>query len=432
MLESLILTLREGIEAALVVGIIVAVLRKEGREGLLGVVWAGLATAVAASVAGAWLLYRIAVNQEAFEGVLYLTSAVVVATFVVWMWRHSRAIAGEVRGSLGRILAREGSVAVGGGLFLFTFLMVFREGVETALFLSAVSLTTSGLATFFGAALGLGAAVVFGVLFVRGSLRIDLGRFFRITGIALLIFVVQLLLNGYHELAEAGWLPANETSMAVVGPLVRNDFFFLAAVLLLPVLLLWMPGSSVAGAAAAPGDAPGAGAGNQAAARLERAAQRRQRRSRLAAAVLGVLILVVLGVGFVHSQPAATRPPATPVEIVDGQVRLPLADLAAGRLQHYVADVGGSPVRFFVFRRGDDDVVAAFDACLICGDKGYSQQGSEITCLHCHAAIYPPSIGQEGGCNPIPLAASTDGSELVIAAADLGVGTAAAGHGMHH
>ncbi len=246
MLEALVLTLREGIEAALVVGIIVAFLRKQGRTELLGSVWAGLVAAVAASAAGAWVLYRVAVNEEVFEGLLYLASAVVVASFLLWMWRHARGLAGEMRGRLGRIVSREGRWAALGGLFVFTFLMIFREGVETALFLSALSLNTSGVMALFGALAGTAAAAVFGVAFVRGSVRVDLSRFFRITGIALAIFVVQLLFNGYHELSEAQWVPANQTSMAVIGPLVRYELFFVAAVLLLPLLMLWIPGRAAA------------------------------------------------------------------------------------------------------------------------------------------------------------------------------------------
>src|SRR4029079_3280434 len=95
---------------------------------------------------------------------------------------------------------------------------------------------------FLCAFLGLAAAVVFGVLFVRGSVRIDLARFFKITGIALLIFLAQLLRNGYHELSEAGWLPANETTMATIGPLVKNEIFFVLAVLAPPLLMLLIPG----------------------------------------------------------------------------------------------------------------------------------------------------------------------------------------------
>ena len=86
------------------------------------------------------MLYRWAVNEEVFEGFLYLGSALIVGSMMVWMWRHSHSLSGEMKGSLARILARERTGSVAAGLFLFTFLMVFREGIETVLFLSALSL----------------------------------------------------------------------------------------------------------------------------------------------------------------------------------------------------------------------------------------------------------------------------------------------------
>ncbi|HEY4594385.1 MAG TPA: FTR1 family protein, partial [Thermoanaerobaculia bacterium] len=115
MFEALIVTLREGVEAVLVVGIIVAFLRREGYERYLGAVWSGIAAATAASLAGAFVLYRWAVNEEVFEGILYLGSAVIVGSMMVWMWRHAHSLSGEMKGSLARILSREraGSVAAG-------------------------------------------------------------------------------------------------------------------------------------------------------------------------------------------------------------------------------------------------------------------------------------------------------------------------------
>ncbi|MFP5287932.1 MAG: Fe-S-containing protein [Thermoanaerobaculia bacterium] len=412
MFEALVVTLREGVEAALVVGIIVAFLRKEGYDRHLGAVWAGIGTAAAASLIGAWLLYRWAVNEEAFEGVLYMGSAIIVGSMMVWMWRHPHSLSGEMKGSLSRILTGK---SVGLGLFLFTFLMVFREGVETVLFLSALSLTTSGLMAILGVLIGLSAAIVFGVLFVRGSLRIDLGRFFKITGIALGIFVIQLLINGYHELSEAGWLPATPETMAAIGPLVQNEFFFIAAVVALPLLMLLIPGRASEARPAEEG----------AAARLERAQARRQARARAVGAVLGLLILTVVGLGFVYAQPPATLSPATPVEVgADGQVRIPLSAFQGLAMQRFQAEIEGRPVRFIAIPIEEKGPIAtAFDSCLICGPKGYYQEGPAVTCLHCGSAIYTPSIGQAGGCNPVPLKSRVVGSDLVLAASDLAVGS---------
>jgi high-affinity iron transporter len=424
MFEALVVTLREGVEAALVVGIIIAFLKKEGYERYLGAVWAGIGVATAASLAGAWALYNWAVNEEAFEGILYLGSAVIVGSMMVWMWRHSHSISGEMKGSLSRILTRENTRSVAAGLFLFTFLMVFREGVETVLFLSALSLTTSGLWASTGVLIGLATAVAFGVFFVRGSLKIDLGRFFKITGIALGIFVVQLLINGYHELSEAGWLPANETTMATVGPLVRNEFFFIAAVLLLPLLMLLIPGRQK--------EEPVA---EGAAGRLERARGQRQARSRMLGATLGIVILAALGFGFVYARPPAALSPATPVGLgADGAVRIPLDSFQGTALRRFSLTIEGQPVRFIAVPIEEGgEIATAFDACEICGDRGYYQDGPNVTCLHCGSAIYAPSIGQAGGCNPIPLPSKVEGDQLVLRAADLaaGAGVFSGDHSAH-
>ncbi len=437
MFEALIVTLREGVEAALVVGIIAAFLRREAAGRYMGALWAGIGVALAASVAGGIALRRLAIDEDVLEGLLYLCAALVVGSVIVWMWRHSRELSGEMRGSLARILTRRRASSIAAGIFLFTFLMVFREGMETVLFLSALSLSSGGLQTLLGVFVGLAAAFVFGVLFVRGTLRIDLGRFFKITGIALLVFVAQLLVDGYHELAEAGWLPANETSMATIGPLAKNEIFFIMAVLALPILMLLVPGRA---AAAVPERGAGAVAESGAAARLARAGARRNTRARVLAGALGLAILAALGLGFVYSRPPAALSPATPLAAAaDGAVRIPLGSFHGTSLRRFVVTVDGVQVRFIAVPLADPRspgaiVAVAFDACAICGSRGYYQEGGNIACLHCGSTIYPPSIGQRGGCNPIPLASRREGDDLVVRLADLraGAGQFGAGAAAHH
>jgi high-affinity iron transporter len=454
MLEALIVTLREGVEAALVVGIIAAFLRREADGRHLGAVWAGIVAALAASFAGGLALRHVAVDEDVLEGFLYLIAAAVVGSMLVWMVRHSRGLAGEMKGRLATILRRERASSVTAGIFLFTFLMVFREGMETVLFLSALSLTSGGLQTLLGVIVGLGAATVFGVLFVRGSLRVDLGRFFKITGIALGIFIVQLVVDGYHELAEAGWLPANQTTMATIGPLAKNEFFFIAAVLALPLLMLLVPGRPPAASAAAATAAGAAG-------RLERAAAERQGRARVLAGGLGVVILAALGLGFVYSRPPAALSASEALAPgADGTVRIPVAGFHGTALRRFTVTLPAAPaagpgaaaaagasagaaagagagttagagaggtVRFIAVPLADPGqpgtvIATAFDACEICGAKGYYQEGGNIACLHCGSTIYPPSIGQHGGCNPIPLASRREGGDLVLTVADLAAG----------
>src|SRR5579862_7275604 len=191
MLQSLIITLREGVEAALVIGIATAYLKKSGRESLVRMVYLGLAAAVAASVAGGVVLSRIHWNEDAFEGAMLLVAAIFVATLVLWMRRAARGLKQHIEQRLESMTSQSDASAA--GVFFFVFLMVFREGVETVLLLAAVSMKTSDLLNFFGVLTGLALAVVFGIIFVRGTVRLDLRRFFHITTVILLCVAAQLV-----------------------------------------------------------------------------------------------------------------------------------------------------------------------------------------------------------------------------------------------
>src|SRR5215472_15077051 len=161
MLESLVITLREGVEAALIVGIVLSWLRKTGRLGWVRAVYFGLASAVLASLALGVLLRRLNVSEmgDAYEGCLMLVGAVFVATMAWWMRRTGKRMRGEIEERLS-ILSDSPSRGASVGLFSFVFLMVFREGVETVLFLAAVSIrTTSAVLNFTGAIVGLMLAV---------------------------------------------------------------------------------------------------------------------------------------------------------------------------------------------------------------------------------------------------------------------------------
>jgi high-affinity Fe2+/Pb2+ permease len=118
--------------------------------------------------------------------------------------------------------------------------MVFREGVETVLMLTAVKFDTSGVLDIAGVVLGLGLAVLFGVSFVRGTIRIDLRSFFRMTTVILMVIVVQLAITGLHELSESQILPSSRQEMALIGPIVSNEVFFFVAILALAGAMLLM------------------------------------------------------------------------------------------------------------------------------------------------------------------------------------------------
>ncbi len=415
--QGLVVALREGVEAALLVALMLAALNRTGRESLRGAIYAGVATAALSSLAGAALLQRLAVNEEAFEGFLYLAAAAMVATMLVWMHRHARGLRGEIDARVEQLRSK-GSAGAWAGLFLFCFLSVFREGVETVLFLGALGFSTEGVSTAAGALLGFAVAVAFAVFFIRGSLKVDLPRFFRVTTILLAVLVAQLLLNGVHELSEAGLFPSGPRLMALVGPVVRHNTLFLAAMLLAPVLLLLTAGD---GSARKGPPLPQTPADR----RREVAAAGRARRGRILGAGAGMAIVLLLGLDtLVLSRPKPVAAPQ-PVTLADGKVSLALAGLPEGELRRFAVPVAGRRVRFLLLRRSDGRVVSAFDACLLCGDRGYTQEGAGVVCINCSAEINVATIGEPGGCNPIPLPTRVEGPDVVVAEADLAAG---AGH----
>src|SRR5438046_2333935 len=234
MLQAFIITLREGVEAALIVGITFAYLAKIGRNDLRKSVYAALAAAFVGSIAVAVIISRLNWNQEIFEGWVMLVAAVFVVTMIVFMMKTGRKLKGEIESKIG--LFARGDAWI--GLFLFVFLMVLREGVETVLILSAVTLTTSELLSFMGTLAGVLLSILFGVMFVRGSVRINLGKFFKITTVILIFVALQLLISGLHELSETGVIPSSKRQMAIIGPIVRNDIFFFVTMLALTAMMV--------------------------------------------------------------------------------------------------------------------------------------------------------------------------------------------------
>jgi uncharacterized membrane protein len=299
------------------------------------------------------------------------------------------------------------------GLFAFAVIMVLREGVETVLFLSAISLTTTALWSFIGGILGLVIATVFAVFFIKGSVRVDLPRFFRVTNIVLFIFIIQLLINAYHEFSEAGVLPTSPQAMAAVGPFVRNNVLFVIALLGLPLIIFLMPASKSPALA---------GADNPAERRKLMARAQRQQRWQQVAGIFGIAIISFLCLDFVYARGPAALSPAEPVTAKNDAVVIPISRFADGRLQRFSFSEDGKTLRFFVVRLTPDKLGVAFDACENCGDQGYYQEGVAIFCMNCVAEINPATLGLGGGCNPIPLSHHAQSDTLYIATADLRAG----------
>jgi high-affinity iron transporter len=208
---SYLIGLREGLEAALVVSILVAYLVKLDRRDLLRYVWLGVGLAVAlALLVAAGLTFGTREFDdraaEAFTGVMSLVAVGLVTWMVFWMAARARTLRTELHAHLDRAVGAGGTA-----LATVAFVAVAREGFETALFLwSTVESTGAGLGSLLGADLGLGTSVVIGWLIYRGALRINLGTFFTWTGAALVVVAAGVLAYGVHELQEAGWLPGED------------------------------------------------------------------------------------------------------------------------------------------------------------------------------------------------------------------------------
>jgi high-affinity iron transporter len=244
MLQAFVITLREGLEAFLIVAISLAYLRKTGRGHLLPAVHWGIVTAILASI-GLGLLLQRARNQALWEGILALTAAVLVASLIVHMWRAARHIRRQIEAKLQESAVRRGAAAFL-GVFLFTVLMISREGMETALLMNALLFQVQSTQIIAGAVAGTLCAAFVAWLWSRYGHRVNLGRFFQVTAVFLMVFVVQLVIYGFHELTEANILPYSETlhwKTEAFGPDGRYGQYF--SYLLVAVPMGWLAVSSI-------------------------------------------------------------------------------------------------------------------------------------------------------------------------------------------
>jgi len=406
LLSAFLIALREGVEAALVVGIVLVYLARTGRSHLSRYVWGGVAAAVALSLAVAVALDRFNISEDGFEGVMYLIAAFFVVTMVFWMNHIAKHLRKEIEEKVEKYAAREGTSA-GWGIGLFVFLMVLREGAELALILRAVEISTEGLQTWIGTLAGIIAAVAVGLFFFKGTLKVPLHRFFAVTSTILILVAIQLTVTGLHELSEARWIPSSKSEMAVLGPIVRNDLFFFIFIFGAVVLMIFREWQSLAHK-----KSTGA-ATNDAERRLLESQNRRQRCWMIATASISLAVILALTADFIYAKVSAAPPQARSVEAVNNLVRIPVAEVQDGNLHLFTLNAAGQSIRFMVIKK-PNGYGTALDACLICGAEGYRQEGQNVICRHCASAIYIPSIGQKGGCNPIGFPSQVQGDDVVI------------------
>jgi len=225
LLPTFVIGLREGLEAALIVGIIAAFLRQQGRRDLLRSVFIGVGIAVAICLSIGIVLKLVSEDlpqrqQEGMETVIGVIAVGMVTYMVVWMKRHSRDLKGQLEGMTADAIG--GSSGSGRAMILMAFLAVLREGIETVVFLLATfNEKHSGPAAPLGAVLGLAVAVVLGYGIYRGGVRLNLSKFFRATGLVLVLVAAGLVVNALHTAHEANWLNAGQSTTVDLTWLVR-------------------------------------------------------------------------------------------------------------------------------------------------------------------------------------------------------------------
>jgi high-affinity iron transporter len=409
MLQAFVITLREGVEAALIVGITLAYLSKIGRNDLRKTVYAALAAAFVGSIGVAVILARTHWNEDVFEGWVMLVAAFFVITMVIFMMRTGRKLKGDIEGKVGLLAGNDAWF----GLFAFIFLMVLREGAETVLMLAAVSLNSTELLSFLGTLLGVGAAIAFGVMFVKGSVRINLQKFFRVTTAILFLVAAQLIVSGLHELSETGFIASSKREMAIIGPIVSNDWFFFVTILALAALMVLFDAKR---------REPVPATASAAARRKATWSARRERLWMGSVYTFSFLFIAMVTAEFVYAKSQSALSPSTEVAFVNGRVSIPLAQVSGGDLHRFQAKENGTEIRFWLYQKPDGKIATVFDACQICGAAGFYKGAHGVVCKNCSAPINPQSVGAEGGCNPVPLKAVETADAVVIEEADVATG----------
>jgi high-affinity iron transporter len=244
MIQSFVITLREGLEAFLIVAISLAYLRKAGRHELIPAVRWGIVLSILISIGAAFVFQRAA-NQALWEGLLAIAAAISVASLTVHMWRTARHVKQDIEGHL-----KSSALKTGTGAFLgvlaFTMLMITREGMETAMLMGTLMFQVKSASIITGAVVGTLSAAFVAWLWTRYGYRVNLALFFQVTAIFLLVFVVQLLIYGFHELTEANIFPYSEPlhwATEPYGPDGRYGQYLSYLLVMLP--MAWLAFSSL-------------------------------------------------------------------------------------------------------------------------------------------------------------------------------------------
>jgi uncharacterized membrane protein len=328
---------------------------------------------------------------------------------VIFMMKTGRKLKGEIEGKVGLLAGNDAWF----GLFVFIFLMVLREGAETVLMLAGVSLNSTALMSFLGTLLGVLAAIAFGVMFVKGTVRVHLQKFFKVTTAIMFLVAAQLVVSGLHELSESGVLPSSKREMAIIGPIVSNDWFFFVTIVALAALMILFEAKR---------REPAVAAASPAERRKLAWSARRERLWMASVYSFSFVFIAMVTAEFIYTQGVSALSPATEVTFVNGRVSIPLAQVSDGDLHRFQAQENGTAIRFWLYQKPDGKIATVFDACEICGSIGFYKTANGVACKNCGAPINPQSVGTTGGCNPVPLKATQTADAVILQETDIAAG----------
>ncbi len=398
MIEAAGITLRESIEALLVIFIMAAYLDRTGESMKKRFVYTGALIAVGLSVLLAILLSSMGINpeNELVEGILFFAAGILVASLTIWMMRHARHFKGEIEQKLSRSSS---------GLALATvaFVMVFREGAETVIFLQSLLLSGSTpVENFTGGLLGITLALLFGFVFLRGTARINLKRFFNVTAVILGVLVLHLIANGFHEFFETEILPSTEGLLVVVGFLSKAS----TSASIIALMLLALVATVLYDLITSP--APDYEALNPAERRKAQYDFLKEKYTKIGLASVVTLAMVILLTPTIIASNVVVPPPVD-VEAHQGTISIPTPQTKGLHRYQYQE----KRIMVAVSETGEPHV--ALDYCYICPPTGYGYDGQTLICLNCDAPIQIETVGNPGGCNPRVIAYTETADSIQVA-----------------
>src|SRR5436853_454564 len=233
--------------------------------------------------------------------------------------------------------------------------------------------------SFLGTLLGVLCAIAFGVMFVKGSARINLQKFFKVTTAIMFLVAAQLLISGLHELSESGVIASSKREMAIIGPIVSNDWFFFVTIFAMAALMVLFEAKR-----RAPMLAPNASPAER------RKATWTARRDRLwmgSVYTFSFIFIAMVTAEFVYTKNVSALSPATQVTFTNGKVSIRLSQVSDGDLHRFQAKENGTDVRFWLYQKPDGKIATVFDACEICGSVGFYKSANGVVCKNCAAPI---------------------------------------------